>query len=59
VPESLSRRVAVIWSVWFVQSIWSIWFDERERQDRPALRINRPETSLAACPDNSSFTIQH
>ena len=57
--ETISRRVAGIWSSWFIWSFWFIWFDERERQDETALWINRPESSFAACPDNSTFTIHH
>ena len=53
------HRVAGIWFIWSHWSVSFVWFDERERQDRPALRINRPESSFAACPDTSTFTIQH
>jgi hypothetical protein len=59
VPGTISRRVAGIWFIWSRWSVSLVWFDERERQDRPALQINRPETLFAACPDNSTFTIQH
>jgi hypothetical protein len=40
--SSISRRVAGIWSIWFLRSISFVWFDERERQDRPAHRIDYP-----------------
>jgi hypothetical protein len=53
VPGPISPRLAGIWGISFG------WLDERECQDRPALRINRQETSFAACPENSTFTIQH
>jgi hypothetical protein len=53
--SNISRRVAGIWFLW---SVAFDWFDERERQDRPAHQINGPESLFAACPDNSTFTIQ-
>ena len=58
-PETISWRVAGIWCIWFLRFFSIERFDERERQDGPAHRINRPESSFAVCPDNSTFTIQH
>jgi len=39
--SNISRRVAGIWFIWFFRSVSCVWFDERERQDRPAHRIDR------------------
>ncbi len=39
--SNISRRVAGIWSIWFLRSVSCVWFDERERQDSPAHQIDR------------------
>jgi hypothetical protein len=41
VPETITRRVAGIWFIWFLRSVSFVWSDEPERQDRPAHQLDR------------------
>ena len=56
---SIYRRGAGDWFIWFLWSVSFVWFDERERLERPAHQINGRESLFAACPDNSTFNIEH
>ena len=61
VPEASSRRVAGNWFIWFLRFDWCVWFDERERQNSPAHRINarRRRSLLVRTIQHSPFNIEH
>jgi len=53
--------VSGVWFIWFIWFVWSVsfgWFDERERQDRPALDrppLNRSPPHTIPTTQQASF----